>query len=86
MIGGVCSGLGAYIGLDPIIVRILFILFLIFGIGALVYIILWIVVPEARTTAQKLEMRGDPVNASNIGKFMTEEFESMKKSFRRNKK
>jgi len=85
MIGGVCSGLGAYLGLDPVIVRILFILFLIFGIGFLVYIILWIVVPEARTTAQKLEMRGDPVNVSNIGRFMSDEFESVKKSFRRNK-
>jgi phage shock protein PspC (stress-responsive transcriptional regulator) len=85
IVGGVCSGLGAYLGLDPVIVRILFILFLIFGIGFLVYIILWIVVPEARTTAQKLEMRGDPVNVSNIGRFMSDEFESVKKSFRRNK-
>jgi phage shock protein PspC (stress-responsive transcriptional regulator) len=86
MIGGVCSGLGAYLGIDPVIMRILFILFLIFGIGLLVYIILWIVVPEARTTAQKLEMRGDTVNASNIGRFVKDEFESVKKSFRRNKK
>jgi len=86
MIGGVCSGLGAYLGIDPVILRILFILFLIFGIGLLVYIILWIAVPEARTTAQKLEMRGDPVNASNIGGFVRDEFESVKKSFRRNKK
>lgn len=85
MIGGVCSGLGAYLGIDPVIVRILFVLFLIFGVGLLVYIILWIVVPEARTTAQKLEMRGDSVNASNIGKFVSDEFESVKKNFRRNK-
>jgi len=85
MIGGVCGGLGAYLGIDPVIVRILFILFLIFGIGFLVYIILWIVVPEARTTAQKLEMRGDSVNVSNIGSFVKDEFESVKKSFRRNK-
>jgi phage shock protein PspC (stress-responsive transcriptional regulator) len=85
MIGGVCSGLGAYMGIDPVIMRILFVLFLIFGIGFLVYIILWIVVPEARTTAQKLEMRGDSVNASNIGNFFKDEFESVKKSFRRKK-
>jgi phage shock protein PspC (stress-responsive transcriptional regulator) len=85
MIGGVCGGLGAYLGIDPVILRILFILFLIFGIGLLVYVILWIVVPEARTTAQKLEMRGDSVNASNIGRFVRDEFESVKKSFRRNK-
>ena len=83
MIGGVCGGLGAYLDIDPVIMRILFVLFLIFGIGFLVYIILWIVVPEARTTAQKLEMRGDSVNASNIGNFFKDEFESVKKSFRR---
>jgi phage shock protein PspC (stress-responsive transcriptional regulator) len=86
MIGGVCGGLAAYLGLDPVIVRILFILFLIFGIGLLVYIILWIVVPEAKTTAQKLEMRGDTVNVSNIGNFVKEEFDSVKKSFSRKKK
>jgi phage shock protein PspC (stress-responsive transcriptional regulator) len=86
MLGGVCGGLGAYLGIDPVIVRILFVLFLIFGIGFLVYIILWIVIPEAKTTAQKLEMRGDTVNASNIGNFFKEEFESVKKSFSHSKK
>jgi phage shock protein PspC (stress-responsive transcriptional regulator) len=84
--GGVCSGLAWYFGLDRVMVRLLFVLFMIFGIGLLVYIILWIVTPEALTTAQKLEMRGDPVNASNIGNFFSEEFESVKKHFRRNKK
>ena len=87
MLGGVCGGLGAYLGIDPVIIRVLFVLCLIiFGIGFLVYIILWIVIPEAKTTAQKLEMRGDTVNASNIGNFFKEEFESVKKSFHRNKK
>jgi len=86
IIGGVSSGLGAYLGIDPVIVRILFVIFFFIGFGLLVYIILWIVVPEARTTAQKLEMRGDPVNVSNIGKFVKDEFESVKKSFRRKNK
>jgi len=86
VIGGVCSGLGAYLGIDPVIVRILFVLFLIFGIGFLVYIILWIVVPEARTTAQKLEMRGDSVNVSNIGNYFKDEFENVKRSFRGKKR
>jgi len=85
MIGGVCGGLGAYLGIDPVILRIVFILFLIFGVGLLVYIILWIVVPEAITTAQKLEMHGNPVNTSNIGNFFKEEFDSVKKSFSRKK-
>ena len=62
---------------------VLVILFFFFGVGLLVYLIMWIVVPEARTTAQKLEMRGDPVNASNIGNFFKEEFDSVKKNFRK---
>jgi len=87
IIGGVCGGLGAYLNIDPLIIRILVaILSLTFGVGLLIYLILWIVVPEARTTAQKLEMRGDSVNASNIGKFVRDEFESVKKSFRGNKR
>lgn len=86
IIGGVCGGIGAYFDIDPVIVRIiLVVLFLTFGIGLLIYLILWIVVPEAKTTAQKLEMRGDTVNASNIGKFVKDEFESVKKTFRRSK-
>lgn len=84
--GGVCGGLGAYLNIDPVILRIiLVVLFFAFGVGLLVYIIMWIVVPEARTTAQKLEMRGDPVNASNIGNFFREEFDSVRKSFKRKK-
>ncbi|HEX2393931.1 MAG TPA: PspC domain-containing protein [Bacteroidales bacterium] len=84
--GGVCGGLGAYLNVDPVILRvILVVLFFAFGVGLLVYLIMWIVVPEARTTAQKLEMRGDPVNASNIGNFFREEFDSVKKSFKRKK-
>jgi phage shock protein PspC (stress-responsive transcriptional regulator) len=83
VLGGVCGGIGQYFKIDPLIVCILFlIVFFGFGIGLLIYIILWIVVPEARTTAQKLEMRGDPVNASNIGKFVKDEFDHVKKNFK----
>jgi phage shock protein PspC (stress-responsive transcriptional regulator) len=86
MLGGVCSGLASYVNIDPTIMRLIFVaLFLTFGVGFLAYIILWIVVPEAHTTAQKLEMRGEPVNASNIGNFFREEFENVRKSFRRKK-
>jgi phage shock protein PspC (stress-responsive transcriptional regulator) len=47
-IGGVCGGLAEYFGVDPTLVRILFaILFFTTGSGALLYIILWIVMPEA---------------------------------------
>lgn len=87
VIGGVCSGLGAYFDIDPVIIRIvLLVLFFLFGFGFLLYLILWIVVPKAVTTAQKLEMRGEPVNATNIGNFVREEFNSVKKTFQKRKK
>lgn len=86
VIGGVCSGIGAYADVDPVIIRIvLLVLFFVFGFGFLLYLILWIVVPKAVTTAQKLEMRGEPVNASNIGNFVREEFNSVKKTFQKRK-
>ncbi|MDR0714050.1 MAG: PspC domain-containing protein [Bacteroidales bacterium] len=69
-IGGVCAGVSAWMGIHPAILRILFVLtfFLFFhsGISILVYVILWISMPIAKTTAQKLEMQGKPVNISNI--------------------
>jgi phage shock protein C len=48
MIGGVCGGIGEYLGIDPTIVRLLWILFTFFsfGAGVLAYIIAWIIIPE----------------------------------------
>jgi len=67
IIGGVCSGLAAYFNIDPLVVRVLMaILFFANGIGLLGYLVLWIAVPRALTTAQRLEMRGKQVNISNI--------------------
>ena len=89
IIGGVCSGLGAYWNIDPTLIRIVFIVLAIFGLaGVLIYLILWIVLPEASTVAQKLEMRGEPVNVSNISDFIRDEFEHVKKSmnFKKSKK
>ena len=76
-----CGGLGAYFNIDPIIIRILFVvLFFLGGASILVYIILWIVLPKAQTAAQKLEMRGEPVTVSNIEKKIREEYESAKEN------
>lgn len=67
IVGGVASGISAYFGIDPIIVRIIFFLMVILGgSGILVYIFLWIVIPEAKTASQKLEMQGDPVNLQSV--------------------
>ena len=46
VIGGVCAGLANYFGIDPVIVRIIFLVALLgFGVGPLIYIIMWIVMP-----------------------------------------
>jgi phage shock protein PspC (stress-responsive transcriptional regulator) len=81
--GGVCAGISAYLDWDPLIMRIIFaILVLPGGFGLALYLILWIVLPEAKTTAQKLEMRGDPVTAENIRDSVKQEFETVKKKMK----
>ena len=78
-LGGVCGGLGEYFGIDPLIFRILFIVFtLVYGVGILIYLLLWVVVPEARTRAEKLEMRGEDINITNIEKSIRREYDRVK--------
>ncbi|MCB8964998.1 MAG: PspC domain-containing protein [Bacteroidales bacterium] len=69
VLGGVCSGIGHYWRVEPVLFRIIFVLTLFWGgLGLLIYLVLWIVVPPALTASQKLEMQGESVNAENIGK------------------
>jgi phage shock protein PspC (stress-responsive transcriptional regulator) len=66
-LGGVCAGLGHYFNADAVIFRVLFVLLVILGgSGILAYIIMWIVIPEAKTTADKLQMKGQSVNLDSI--------------------
>lgn len=82
VLGGVCGGLGAYFGIDPVIFRLIFgILFIVWGTGFLIYFLLWIAMPKARTTAEKLEMRGEKINISTIEKTVKEELGYMKQGF-----
>jgi phage shock protein C len=79
ILGGVCSGLGAYFNTDPWIFRTLFIVFSIFFLsGIIIYLILWIAIPEAKTSAQKLEMRGEPITVDNIKNAVKNEFDRVK--------
>ena len=80
-VGGVSSGLAHYFGIDAIWIRLIWVL-LIFGAGTgvLLYILLWILVPEAQTTAEKIMMTGEPVNISNIEKKIKDGFESVSNS------
>lgn len=68
--GGVCAGIAAYWGINPLWVRLLFIIspFITFGTALLVYIIIWISLPEAKTAAEKLQMRGEPVTLDSLKK------------------
>ena len=78
MIGGVLAGLGHYFGIDKVWLRVFMLgLVFVFGTGVLAYIILWIVMPEAVTTTEKLEMTGEPVTISNIEKKVREEFDTV---------
>jgi phage shock protein PspC (stress-responsive transcriptional regulator) len=80
VVGGVCSGVSAYLGIeDPLWLRLaLVISFFAFGSGFLLYLILWIIIPQAKTTAEKLQMRGENVTVSNIEKRVNEEMEAVK--------
>jgi phage shock protein PspC (stress-responsive transcriptional regulator) len=84
LIGGVCTGLGHYFGIDAVWLKLLFLIFALagFGTGIVAYFVLWIAMPEAKTTTEKLEMTGEPVTISNIEKKVREEFENVSNKFK----
>jgi len=85
IIGGVCAGLAAYLGMkDPVWVRLAMAV-LVFGMGfsVMLYIILMLVMPEATTASDRLAMRGEDINIENIGNEMERGFESFSDSMNR---
>jgi phage shock protein PspC (stress-responsive transcriptional regulator) len=78
-LGGVAAGIAHYFDIDMIWIRLAFLFTTLagFGIGVLAYIILWILLPEAKTTAEKLQMEGEAVNIDNIEKKIREEFSNV---------
>ncbi|MCA6423207.1 MAG: PspC domain-containing protein [Flavobacterium sp.] len=76
-IAGVCTGLGHYFGIDAVWVKILFLILAFTSFGVIAYFVLWIAMPKAVTTSEKLEMTGEPVTISNIEKKVREEFDSV---------
>lgn len=78
-VAGVSSGLAHYVGIDPLWVRLLWVI-LTLGSGGgfiLLYGLLWILIPEAATTSQKLDMRGEDINISNIERKVKEGFDDV---------
>ena len=79
LLGGVCSGIASFFDIDPVWIRLIWaLLFFLGGTGLLIYIILWIIIPEAKTATDKLQMKGEPVNVSNIERNVKEEMSSLK--------
>lgn len=79
ILGGVCSGLGIYFSIDPIVFRLLFVaLTLVNGVGILIYLIFWLAVPVAKTSVQKLEMQGESINLKNIEETLREKSQVLK--------
>ncbi len=99
VLGGVCSGLGAYFNIDPVWIRLAFFLPVLlailpiydtsgffgslFGMFVILYVILWIAIPMARTPRQKLEMRGEKVTASSIHQTFADDASAMPPSPKR---
>lgn len=85
VLGGVAAGISAYFAIDLLVVRILFVVFTLLGWGFpfVLYLVLWIAIPKAQTAAEKLEMRGEKVNVSNLEKKVKEEYEDVKENFKK---
>jgi phage shock protein PspC (stress-responsive transcriptional regulator) len=80
VIGGVCAGMAAYWDIELWLVRLIFFGLAMMGVGVLIYLILYIVLPEAKTTAEKIEMKGNPVNIHNIKDSVKKEFDTVRKN------
>ena len=78
IIGGVCSGISSYLGIrDPVWIRIAFAIGFFTGFGVIAYLILWIALPEAKTAADKLAMKGEKINVSNIARIVEDEINNL---------
>lgn len=83
IVGGVCSGIAAYFNIDPIWIRLaLAVSILFFGTGIFLYLILWVIMPEAITRTEKLAMRGEAPTIESIRKSIEEEMAGMKREFK----
>lgn len=79
VIAGVASGIAAYFNIAPLIVRSLFAISVFFGgSGILIYLLLWLLIPEAASASQKLEMRGDRVTLEGISRVVKERLSEAK--------
>ncbi|MEI6060232.1 MAG: PspC domain-containing protein [Bacteroidota bacterium] len=66
-IGGVAAGIAAWFGIDPVWVRLIFAAFTLFyAVGIIIYAVLWLILPVAQTTSDKLEMQRQSININTL--------------------
>ncbi|MDB4107902.1 PspC domain-containing protein [Bacteroidia bacterium] len=83
VLSGVCSGLGAYFGMEASVVRIIFLLLIfVAGVPLLAYLILWIAIPEAKTPQDRYRMHGDANTVSDIANNIRNEANSVASNLR----
>lgn len=77
IIAGVCSGLAAFFDIEPLLIRLLFILSIFLGgTGIIIYLVLWLLMPEAKTPTERMEMRGYAVTLSRLEQTIKEKINS----------
>lgn len=88
MLGGVCAGLAEYLNVDTSLIRILVLIsvFISLSITAFVYVLLWIILPEARTPYDRMQMKGEKPTIENIGKKVTDSFRNASDNIQENMK
>ncbi len=82
ILGGVCSGIAQYFGVeDPLWIRLFFVVLNIAGGSSFVlYVLLWIIVPIAKTRSERLAMRGEPINIDSIVRSVQDELDDIQDS------
>lgn len=80
-VGGVAAGIAHYIQIDPVIIRLAFVLSVLFsGIGIFIYIILWMIIPAAKTTPQKYEMYGERMTLDTLTEHVKKKLQDLEKN------
>lgn len=79
IIGGVAAGLAGYFAIPVVWIRLVFLVCALFyGISFFAYLILWIILPQATTAKEKLEMKGEKINVSNLEKNIRDTYNKVK--------
>ncbi len=73
ILAGVCTGLGEYFEIDPVLIRALFIVALFSGgIGAMLYIVLWLIMPKEEAVLSAQSPQETPEHSENSDSVLSE--------------